>query len=242
MRKIHVVMKKEELDGERLNGKVLIVLDILFATTTIVSALDDGVAEVWPALNGEAARQLAQSDRFANAPVLAGELYAETLDGFAPASPLALAPRLRDAQALVYATTNGTVALTLSQSASHVYVGALRNAQAVVEHVVRHHPQDTIMIVCSGSADRFNLEDFYGAGYFVKLFREAGANDFTDAAKAAELTHQAIDARACFELTRVGQRMLDKQLSQELDFAAAKDVSRSVPKLQDGVIRLLAQN
>ena len=38
MRKLHVLMKKEELDGQRLDGKIVIVLDILFATTTIVAA------------------------------------------------------------------------------------------------------------------------------------------------------------------------------------------------------------
>lgn len=239
MRKLHVVMKKEELDGQRLDGKVVIVLDILFATTTIVAALDAGATEVWPALNGDAASELAQQHT-GHPHVLAGELYAETLVGFAPASPLALLKRLPAQARLIYATTNGTVALTRAQSADHVYAGALRNAQAVVDHVAQAHPDTTIMVVCSGSADRFNLEDFYGAGYFVSLFRKAGVRDFTDAAKAAELMHQAVDARDCFEQTRVGQRMLDKALSSELDFAACKDVSATVPKMRDGVIRPLA--
>ena len=60
MRKLHVLMKKEELDGQRLDGKIVIVLDILFATTTIVAALSEGASEVWPALDGDAARALAQ--------------------------------------------------------------------------------------------------------------------------------------------------------------------------------------
>ena len=59
MRKLHVLMKKEELDGQRLDGKVVIVLDILFATTTIVAALSAGATEVWPARDGDAARALA---------------------------------------------------------------------------------------------------------------------------------------------------------------------------------------
>ena len=46
MRKLHVLMKKEELDGQRLDGKVVIVLDILFATTTIVAALSEGASEL----------------------------------------------------------------------------------------------------------------------------------------------------------------------------------------------------
>ena len=34
--KIHVLTKKEELDSVRVQGKVVVVLDILFATTTMV--------------------------------------------------------------------------------------------------------------------------------------------------------------------------------------------------------------
>ena len=40
--KIHVLTKKEELDTVRLPGKVVVVLDILFATTTMVTALAQG--------------------------------------------------------------------------------------------------------------------------------------------------------------------------------------------------------
>ena len=42
MAKIHVLLKKEELDRERLAGKTVIVLDVLFATSTLVAALGHG--------------------------------------------------------------------------------------------------------------------------------------------------------------------------------------------------------
>ena len=47
MAKIHVLLKKEELDGQRLAGKV-VVLDVLFATSSIVAALANGAKEVVP--------------------------------------------------------------------------------------------------------------------------------------------------------------------------------------------------
>jgi 2-phosphosulfolactate phosphatase len=55
MAKIHVLLKKEELDNQRLPGKVVVVLDVLFATSSIVAALAHGASEVIPALNGDAA-------------------------------------------------------------------------------------------------------------------------------------------------------------------------------------------
>ncbi len=85
--KIHVLTKKEELDGVRVPGKVVVVLDILFATTTMVTALAHGATEVIPVLDEAAAR--AESERYGDC-VVAGELHAETIAGFAHPAPLAL--------------------------------------------------------------------------------------------------------------------------------------------------------
>src|SRR5687767_15881173 len=85
--KVHVLTKKEELDGVRVPGKVVIVLDILFATTTMVTALAHGATEVRPVLD-EAAARACGSGLAPGSCVLAGELYAETIPGFAPPPPL----------------------------------------------------------------------------------------------------------------------------------------------------------
>jgi len=78
MAKIHVLMKKEDLDGERLPGKVVVVLDVLFATSSIVTALAHGAVEVIPTLDGPSALSVA-SGRAAESFVLSGELNAITL-------------------------------------------------------------------------------------------------------------------------------------------------------------------
>ena len=78
--KIHVLTKKEELDTVRVPGKVVIVLDILFATTTMVTALAHGATEVLPVLDETAARACG-SGLAAGSCVLAGELYADTIPG-----------------------------------------------------------------------------------------------------------------------------------------------------------------
>ena len=49
--KVHVLFRKEDLDHERLEGKVAIVLDVLFATSTIITALASGATEVIPTLD-----------------------------------------------------------------------------------------------------------------------------------------------------------------------------------------------
>src|SRR2546421_433277 len=79
--KVHVLTRKEELDSVRVAGKIVVVIDILFASTTMVAALAHGALEVIPVLDESAARA-EDARRGAGACVLAGELYAETLPGF----------------------------------------------------------------------------------------------------------------------------------------------------------------
>jgi hypothetical protein len=103
MAKIHVLLKKEELDAQRLPGKTVVVLDILFATSSIVAALAHGAAEVIPrstarrrrprrrAIPGRLLRALRRAQRRdparLRAPDAARHLLAENLAGDAWCTP-----------------------------------------------------------------------------------------------------------------------------------------------------------
>lgn len=233
-RRVHVLTKKEELDERRLAGRVVIVLDVLFATTTIAAAFASGAAEVLPALDGDSAREAARG-RAPGSYVLAGELRAEAIAGFAHSTPLALTRGSPLAgRTLIYSTTNGTVALAKSAAAAHVYAAALVNARAVVEHVQDRHPGDTVLLVCAGSVDKFNLEDFYGAGRLAALFAGSGPVDLSDAALAAKKLHDGTSAEECLGESRVGRMMRERGLQAEIAYAARRDVLGAVPALAAG--------
>ena len=238
--KIHVLTRKEELDTVRVTGKVVVVLDILFATTTMVAALAGGAAEVVPVLDEAAAR--AEGERcVAGGFVLAGELYAETLPGFAHPAPLALLEHGVEGKILVYSTTNGTVAMSQAAGAARVYCGALLNARRLAQHIVARHAGDTVLVVCSGSGNNFNLEDFYGAGCFVERFAEllGAAADFSDAAKAARALYNHTPAREALLDSRVGRMMAARGLTREVEFAARLDAFPVVPALERGRLRII---
>ena len=122
MAKIHVLLKKEELDGQRLPGKVVVVLDVLFATSSIVTALAHGAVEVVPFLNGEAALQEA-ARRPKGSYVLSGELNAMTLAGFSHPMPMSLLEENLSGKTLIYSTTNGTVALAANGTFTYTVDG-----------------------------------------------------------------------------------------------------------------------
>ncbi len=238
MPKIHVLLKKEELDNQRLTGKVVVVLDILFATTSIVAAIANGAKEVVPLLNGKAALAEAEK-REKGSYILSGELNADTLPGFRHPTPLALLRENVTDRSVLYCTTNGTVAVHKARHADHIYAAALINGRAVVERILKEQRDETVLIVCSGSADNFNLEDFYGAGHFVALFSALapGHYEYTDAAIAAETLYAKSDAVETLKRARIGRLMLSRGREEEIEFAARQDCFDVVPKLVGGSLR-----
>jgi 2-phosphosulfolactate phosphatase len=236
--RVHVLTRKEELDGVRVPGKVVVVLDILFATTTMVAVLGSGATQVLPAADEAEARRI--GERHAQGSyVLSGELYAETLPGFAHPAPLALLAHGVAGKTVVYSTTNGTVAMTLAAGAKRVYCGSLLNARAVVAHIAALHPRDTVLILCSGSGGNFNLEDFYGAGCVVDRFAELlGADaDLSDAARTALAFFRGSHAPQVLLECRVGRMMASRGLAPEVEFACRFDAFPIVPVLEDGRVR-----
>jgi 2-phosphosulfolactate phosphatase len=236
--RLHVLTRKEELDGVRVPGKIVVVLDILFATTTMVAALGHGAAEIVPVADEAEAR--ATGARQADGSyVLSGELYAETLPGFAHPAPLALIAHGVKDKTVIYSTTNGTVAMTLAAGAKRVYCGALLNASAIAAHVLAQHPGDTVLILCAGSGGNFNLEDFYGAGCLVDRFtaRLGAEADLSDAARTALAFYRGASAPRVLMDCRVGRMMTSRGLASEVEFACRFDAYPVVPALEQGRLR-----
>lgn len=231
---LHVLSRREDIEPDRLIGRVVVVIDVLFATSTIVRVLAAGAASIYPACDEADARAAAGERKGA---LLAGEYLAHTLPDWLPPTPLALAKRVAGHGGdVVYCTTNGTRAIAASKGATAVYAGALTNAAALSRHIVQAHPASTVLLVCAGSLGRFCLEDFIGAGRLVQALRAAGTYAPTDAALAAELACAGGGIAQSVAASRVGRVLARNGLSDEIVDAADCDSSDVVPVLRDGVL------
>ncbi|OWT55648.1 2-phosphosulfolactate phosphatase [Candidimonas nitroreducens] len=236
MQKIHVIARKEDFDAAKAPGKIAVVLDIIFATSTIITALQRGARAVIPAADQAQALELATASRDGRY-VLAGEYGAETLSGFQPYNPLAMLDLDLEGRDLIYSTTNGTVALRAASACQRVYAGCLLNASAVARHVAQNSHDQTILLLCSGSRGMYSLEDHYGAGCFVHLLREyAGAEHvaLTDAAIAALRLFEQNEAVETLAASRIGRRMAAKSMLPDIQHSAGIDTCPFVAELVDG--------
>jgi 2-phosphosulfolactate phosphatase len=237
MRKLHVLFRKEDLDVARLDDKIVVVLDVLFATTSILTVLEHGAAEVIPAVDEHEARDIAQN-LLDDSYLLAGENAFRFIDGFAMPTPIAMSEETVERRRVIYCTTNGTVALRRAENANRVLVGALLNGNAVAEQLNRDNGNETVLIVCAGTKGAFNLEDFYGAGQIVDGLTRDRKNswDLTDAAISAAGYFRRSNAEECLSSSAVGRLMKQMGLEHEVQYAAQEDRMNLVPTLEHGRI------
>jgi 2-phosphosulfolactate phosphatase len=163
-----------------LGGTTCVVFDILRATSSMVTALAHGAAEIHPVKTIEEALELRKQMPDA---VLGGERHGERIEGFDlgnnPFEYRALAGRR-----IISTTTNGTVALRACERAQRVLVGALLNLAAVRDEIARARPAH-LLLVCAGTFETFALEDAIAAGLLAMEFETANRTDAALAAVAA---------------------------------------------------------
>lgn len=147
---------------------VVVLVDILRATTTICTAVGNGVEAIIPVASHEEARQL-KSQGF----LVASEKDGVQLD-FADFGNSAFS-FTRDAiggKTLVYCTTNGTRALEMAKSASSIAIGAFINISALTEWLARQ--RRSVVVLCSGWKNKFCLEDTLFAGALMERLLDTG--------------------------------------------------------------------
>lgn len=234
MPKINVVLRKEDLDPDFLYDKVAVVIDVLFATTSIVAALHHGARAVYPATS----RQMAcdaikgmEPDSY----LLAGENHLQNIPGFVGYSPLALAQEPLAGRNIVFSTTNGTVALRKASTAKYVYAAALLNGPAIVRQLQAHRDH-SIVLICSGSAGRVNLEDLYLAGYLVDRLQVAQPGHWSQSDTcciARSVYGQYSDSpHDCLMQSQLGVRLREQDMQDEVAYSAQLGLLDLVPLLQ----------
>ncbi len=237
MGKIHVLLKKEELEQEKINNeKIVVVFDILLATSTITTLLAHGANEVIPVLNFEEAISEEKQRNDENV-LKVGEYRGKPIDGFLYPYPRSLKEQV-NGKTIILSTTNGTVAIKKAVGAKKIYAGSLLNAKAVAEKIIDTYAGETILLVCAGSFGRFNIEDFYGAGFFIECLQQLHKNwELTDAALTAHLIfkNNINQGNVILKKSRVGQKIIDLGFEHEIDFIAQKNRYDVVPVLTEKV-------
>lgn len=237
-----VFLTPGELAPSDLTGRVVVMIDILRATSTIVQAFSAGAKLIYPVASVEEALRLANT--FGREDVLlCGERKCLPIEGFDLGnSPREFTPEQVEGKTLVMSTTNGTAAMSLAPGAERVYVGSLLNLGAIIAELKTSGAQPVFL--CSGRERHFALEDAVCAGMMVDRLTGGSADawQLNDGAKAAVSLAESFGPPApeLFARTAAGRGIIEAGLVEDLAFCARTDVHDVLPVLHDRTITLAA--
>jgi len=218
------------LPARDLSGTTCVVFDVLRATSSMVTALAHGVAEIHPVCTIDEA--LALKAELPGA-VLGGERQGEMIPGFdignSPREYTGLTNRR-----IVTTTTNGTVALRACERARRILVGALLNLAAVAGELRAAAPQ-SVLLVCAGTFETFALEDAYAAGRLIAELPGAMLSDAAQMAVALAARYpQALDA---LRLARNGRALTASGRAADVEWCAQTSRYKIMGVMEAAVIR-----
>lgn len=159
---------------------IVVVIDVLRATSAITTAFFNGVSKMIPVATIEEARAYKE-----NGFMVAAERNGEIVDGFDLGnSPFGYMNSRVKGKTIAITTTNGTHAINVARQANKVVVGSFLNLEILVEYLKKE--KRDVLFLCAGWKDKFNLEDTLLAGAVAEgLIFKHGFNSSCDSTIAA---------------------------------------------------------
>ena len=224
-------------------GRLVAIIDVLRASTTVAVALANGAKTVVPLPSPD--EVIIRSREFARSAVrTAGEQKMHPIPGFDFGnSPGAFTPNAVEGKTILLTTSNGTRALLGVQGARDIVIGSYVNFTAVLALVKLASRSNTdITIICAAQDGVFSLEDAACAGRFVRAIpKRADAVVLNDAASASVLVDKKYgdNIAKIFQESSHGQALEAAGFGDDLTTAAAVDSYSVVPIYQDRQITKL---
>lgn len=229
---LDICLSPDLIRHQTLEGKVVVVVDILRATSCMTSGMANGVAEIRPFMHLDDCRKM-KSEGF----LIAGERNGQKLPDFDLGnSPFDYMDEKVRGQKVAVTTTNGTLAIEKSKTADNILIGAFLNISAVANRI--KELKKDVVIFCAGWKGRVNLEDTLFAG---ALMDDLG-NTFTtanDAPLVALHSYRNMKDSLLDHVLSSSHALRLKRLNIERDIAYCmkRDEFNVVPEVVDGVIR-----
>lgn len=166
---LHTVLSPSLLNLYEVKNSIVVVIDVLRATSTIATALYNGAMAVVPVDDIEKCISLGKSIPG----ITAGERDGKIADGLEFGnSPFEYPKEFIQEKTLVLTTTNGTKLLhmALASGASHIITGSFPNYSSVCQYLIAE--KKPVLLACSAWKDKVNIEDTLFAGAVIKRIKQ----------------------------------------------------------------------
>jgi 2-phosphosulfolactate phosphatase len=153
-----------------ISDSIVVIIDVLRATSTIATALYNGASAIIPVASVERCIELGKQLNG----ITAGERDGKVAEGLAYGnSPFEYPREFIDNKLLVLTTTNGTKLLhmALEKNAKEIITGSFANLSAICDYLLKKNTN--VILGCSAWKDRINIEDTLFAGAVINRIQHA---------------------------------------------------------------------
>ena len=244
MAKVYTYFTPEEYGHFDHGFKQVFVLDILRATSTMITALNHGTEAIYPVTSPDEAkkrkRELEKDPNVGLPVILAGERKGEKIPGFERGnSPFEYIGERDEKNIVVMTTSNGTQAIERVNRVPSVMLLANINMRSALDAVL---PGENIAILCSGSHGEFSFEDSLSAGIFLSRLNLTKQYSLNDQSLFALHIAQTLfpkkqwDEKIYFDAILNGihaKRLIQLKAEKDIEFASQFDKFSLNGKLED---------
>ncbi len=211
--------------------EIVVVIDVLRATSAICAAFDNGIASIIPVPTVEEAWEYKQKGYLAGA-----ERKGQIVEGFDFGnSPFSYMKEEFRGKEVVLTTTNGTKSLDVAKDAEIVVVGSFLNLTALSKWL--YEQNKNVLCLCSGWQDKFNLEDTICAGaisdYLISTGYYTAIEDSSIAAKYLFLSAKD-NYFGYLKSSSHRRRLKNLHLNEDIKYCLTPDQTDVIPILKDG--------
>lgn len=216
------------IDHFDVSEAIVVVIDILRATTTMCVAFDNGVELMVPVEHIEECEAF-KSQGY----LIAGERSGEQLEGFDFGnSPFSYSQEAIEGKRVAITTTNGTRAIKAAQerNAKAIVVGSFSNISTLAHWLIRQN--EHVCLLCAGWRDNLTLEDTIFAGAMARKLRNH-FDRFQDTCLVAETLFNSANNRKryFFRHSSHFRRLIHLKLQEEVKYAMRRDTHPVIPMM-----------
>ncbi len=212
-----------------LKNKAVVIIDILRATSTISTILNNGALCVIPVSEETEALKYKNQDY-----LIGGERGGETIPGFNFGnSPFDYTKDIVQNKEIVLTTTNGTRCVEMSTHAKTIVIGSFLNLSSVVDYIKKLNLD--IVLFCAGWKNRVNLEDSLFAGAFISKCKDAQLDDSSLLCLDLYQSNQD-NLYHAMKKSNHFKRLKSKGVENDIKYCCQLDTITCVPIYHDGKI------
>jgi 2-phosphosulfolactate phosphatase len=240
---ISVIASGGDVKCEWIDGKNVVVIDVLRATSVMVTALANGAERIIPVELVEEAHTYYKDNESENI-LLCGERGARIIEGFHFGnSPLSYTKENVARKTMVHTTSNGTRTIKACDRSKRMFIASFLNAQAIVNQLI--HEDTDAVIVCSGTNNQYSMDDALCAGMIISLLEEKIEISSTDLGWTVKELYDNKKENLYLFLEKYCYHfkvLQENGFGEDLDYCLQKNVYDIVPIYSGGEVRLLKED